>query len=192
MSKDKRILLGRIGAAHGIRGEVFVQSFAAIPEDVAAYGPLTDNSGTRSFQLKVVRSTPKGLVVRVSGVADRTAAEKLRGTDLYVARDRLPAPEANEYYHSDLIGLAAVSPEGEAIGTVVSVENYGAGDLLEIKPATGGHTELVPFTDAFVPEIDMTAGRVVVRMPETAEGEDDDEPDDDTPGAPPQGYETGN
>lgn len=191
MSKEKRILLGRIGPAHGIRGEVLVQSFAAVPEDVAAYGPLTDESGKRSFQLKVLRSTPKGILARIAGVPDRTAAENLRGTELYIARDRLPSAGANEYYHSDLIGLSAVSPAGEALGTVVSVENYGAGDLLEIKPAAGGHTELVPFTDACVPEVDVAAGRVVVRMPEMSD-DDDEETDEGSPDAQPRGGDAEN
>jgi 16S rRNA processing protein RimM len=174
-----RILLGRIGAAHGLRGEVFVQTFTAMPEDVAGYGPLTDKSGSRSFDLRVVRSTAKGLIVRIAGVADRTGAEKLRGTELYVDRDRLPAPSENEFYHSDLIGLPALSPEGEPIGRIVSVENYGAGDLLEIALVSGGQTELIPFTDAFVPEVDIPAGRVVVRMPVVDPDQDNEDQSDE-------------
>lgn len=176
--KRTSILLGRIGAAHGIRGEVLVTSFAEVPEDIAAYGPLADASGGRRFALKVVRVTAKGVVARIAGVGDRTAAEALRGIDLYVDRDRLPPPDADTFYHADLIGLAAVTPAGEAVGTVVGVPNYGAGDLVEIRLTGSSRTELVPFADAFVPHIDVAAGRLTVIMPEP----DTDEPDTDEPG----------
>ena len=104
------------------------------------------------------------------GVVDHTAAEALEGTELWVDRDRLPAPEAGAFYHADLIGLAAVDPEGRALGEIVGVHNFGAGDLLELRPAGSGRTELVPFTEAFVPEVDLAARRVVVLLPG---GEDD-------------------
>lgn len=169
-----RILLGRIGAAHGIRGDVLVASFTEPPESIASYGPLWDSSGTRTFRIHVVRVTAKGVIVRIDGVADRTAAEALRGTELWIERARLPAAEANEFYHVDLIGLRAVAPDGGIVGRVVAVENYGAGDLLDIRLEGTSRTELVPFTDAFVPEVDVAGGRVVVRIPEEAPDEDDD------------------
>ncbi len=160
------ILLGRITGAQGIRGEVVVHSFAATPEDVGSYGPLADAAGARSFKLKVVRLTPKGAVIaRIAGVDDRNAAEALKGVELYVARDRLPAPDDGEFYHADLIGLAAVSPDGSTIGDVVAVHNYGAGDLVEIRLIGGRSTELVPFTDSFVPSVDIAARKMVVVMP---------------------------
>ena len=170
-----RILLGRITGAHGIRGEVVLRSYAAVPADIAAYGPLGDEAGARSFQLKVVRVSDKGVIARVAGVTDRNGAEALAGTDLYVARARLPKAAEGEYYHADLIGLAAVSPDGAAIGEVVAVQNYGAGDLLEIRLAGSPKTELVPFKNAFVPTVDLVQRRVVVVMPVAAA---DDEEDD--------------
>ncbi len=174
MADSDKILIGRLGAAHGIKGEVLVISFAEVAEDVAAFGPLADKAGTRTFELSVVRVTPKGVVVRIKGIADRTAAEKLRGIELYVARDKLPATEAGTFYHRDLIGLAAVSLEGREIGRIVAVENFGAGDLIEIRLAGSTRTELVPFDDPHVPEVDLANGRVVVVMPVAAP---DDGPD---------------
>lgn len=169
-----RVLLGRIGPAHGIRGEVVIQSFAADPAGIAAYGPLSDEAGARLFELKIVRVTPKGVIACIKDVPDRTAAEKLRGIGLYVDRDRLPEPDEDEFYHTDLIGLTAVSPDGDAIGEIISVENYGAGDLLEIRLAGSSSTALVPFADPFVPSIDLKAGRATVVMPPDAEGDDGD------------------
>ena len=167
------ILLGVITGAHGIRGDVIVKSFAGAPEDIASYGPLSDRAGTRRFEIEVVRVTPKGAVVaRIRGVADRNAAEALKGVELYVARASLPPPAADEFYHADLIGLAAVTPDGETIGTVVAIQNYGAGDLLEVRLDGRAATELVPFTDSFVPAVDLAARRVVVVLPEATPGDD--------------------
>ncbi len=163
------ILLGRITGAQGIRGEVVVHSFAAAPADIGSYGPLSDLAGKRSFKLKVVRLTPKGTVIaRIAGIEDRNAAEALKGVELHVARDKLPAPDDGEFYHADLIGLAAVSPDGAAIGEVVAVQNYGAGDLIEIRLPGGRSTELVPFTDRFVPSVDIATRTMVVVMPVAA------------------------
>lgn len=170
------ILLGRITGAHGIRGEVVVHSFAAEPKDIAAYGPLSDKVGQRTFKITVVRVTPKGAVIaRIGGVADRNAAEALKGTELYVARDKLPQPDDGEFYYADLIGLAAVTPEGAPIGEIVSVQNYGAGDLLEIRPSGTADTELVPFTDAFVPSVDIPGRRAVVILPVEAPSDADEQ-----------------
>jgi len=168
------ILLGRITGAHGIKGEVIVHSFAAVPEDIGAYGPLSDENGTQKFRLRVVRMTPKGAIIaRITGVTDRNAAEALKGTDLFVAREKLPAPDDGEFYHADLIGLAAVSPDGTRIGEVVAVPNYGAGDLLEIRVDGRKETELVPFNDDFVPTVDIAAGKAVVVMPVSSSDSDD-------------------
>jgi 16S rRNA processing protein RimM len=167
---ERHILLGRIAAAHGVRGEVLIHTFTGRPEDIAAYGPLDDGAG-RSFKLKVVRVTPKGgVVAAIAGIGDRNAAEALKGTPLYVGRDRLPAPAEGQFYHADLIGLAAVDPKGRPVGEVVAVRNHGAGDILEVRVAETGRTELVAFTDAFVPEVDLKTRRVVVRL------SDEDEP----------------
>ena len=164
-----RILLGRIAGAHGIRGEVVIHAFTEPPENVAAYGPLSDAAGARIFEIESAHATAKGVVARLAGVADRTAAEVLKGIDLYVARDRLPTAAEGEFYHADLIGLAAVDAEGTRVGEIVAVPNYGAGDLLEIRLAGARQTELIPFTDAHVPEIDVAAGRAVVVLPPPAD-----------------------
>ena len=166
-----RILIGRIKGAHGIRGEVLVTSFAADPEDLGGYGPLESEDRSRTIELAVIRLTPKGVVARVAGIADRTAAEALAGLDLYIDRDRLPEPEPDAFYHADLIGLDAVTADGRILGRIVDVPNYGAGDLLEIRLDGGRKTELIPFTDAYVPSIDLAAGRVTV-VPPTYAGDD--------------------
>ena len=160
-----KIRIGRITGAHGIRGEVLLHSYAEVPEDVADYGPLSDETGKRHFEIKIVRLTPKGIVARLKGVDDRNGAEALRGVDLFIDRERLPEADDDTYYHADLIGLAAVAPDGAAVGTIANVVNYGAGDLLEIRLAGASRTELIPFHDDFVPTIDLPGRRVVVRMP---------------------------
>lgn len=179
MSEGGRVLLGRITGAHGIKGEVVVHAFTENPEDVAGYGPLADKRGTRTFELSVVRVTEKGVIARVVGVADRTQAEALKGSELWITRDRLPQAEEGEFYHADLIGLAAVDPDGAGIGTVVAVQNYGAGDLLEIRLDGRRNTELVAFTKDFVPVVDLDAGRVVINRSEPQAIEDCDGSDPD-------------
>ena len=168
---ETRILLGRIAGAHGIQGEVIVHSYAEVAADVAAYGPLADKTGTRSFALKVVRVTAKGVIARIKGLADRNAAEALKGTELYVDRKKLPAPADDTFYHADLIGLAAFAPDGTPVGRVVTVQNFGAGDLIEIALAGTSKTEFVRFAGAFVPDVDIQGGRIVVILPEA--GDDD-------------------
>jgi 16S rRNA processing protein RimM len=163
-STSARILLGRITGAHGTRGDVVIHTYTRVAEDIGAYGPLSDAAGTRRFEIESARTTSKGVVARIAGVADRTAAEALKGVELFVPRDRLPAAAEGEFYHADLIGLSAVDPSGSAIGEIVAVANYGAGDLLEIRLA-GGKIELIPFTEACVPEVDVAARRAVVVMP---------------------------
>lgn len=160
----RRVLLGRITSAHGIRGEVAVLTFTGEPGAIADYGPLEDAEGRRQIELQVVRVTDKGVVARIKGIADRTGAEALKGLELWIARDRLPQPDSGEFYHADLIGLVAVGEAGQRIGEVVAVQNYGAGDLIEIRLAGSRRTELLPFTDAFVPEVDLALRRIVVRM----------------------------
>jgi 16S rRNA processing protein RimM len=160
-----RICVGIITGAQGVRGAVRIKSFTAVPQDVAAYGPVADEAGERSFALRAV-GTAKGVVVAtIAGIADRDAAERLKGVRLYVARDRLPAPGEEEYYHADLIGLAAVLADGTPLGRVRAVHQYGAGDSLEIARENGG-TVLVPFTRAAVPAIDLAQGRLVIAPPE--------------------------
>jgi 16S rRNA processing protein RimM len=164
-----RILLGRITGAHGIRGELLIATFTAAPESIGAYGPLSDKDGRRIFEVQSARATAKGVVARVKGVADRNGAEALKGVELYVERERLPAAGEGEFYHTDLIGLAAVDRTGNPIGEIVAVRNFGAGDLVEIRLTGLSKTELVPFTDDAVPEIDIAARRAIVVLPTAAE-----------------------
>jgi 16S rRNA processing protein RimM len=165
------VLLGRIAGAHGIRGEVLIKSFTAAPEDIGAYGALSTADGARAFEIASARPTAKGVVARLVGIPDRNAAEALRGTDLYVARDRLPPPSDDEFYYADLVGMTAVTPDGATFGEIVAVQNYGAGDLIEVRLAGKSKTELFSFTDAVVPEVDVTARRVTIVPP--AEGTDE-------------------
>jgi 16S rRNA processing protein RimM len=159
----KRICVGRIGAPHGVRGEVKLWPFTADPLAIARYGALATADGMRIFEVEALRPARDHVVARLKGVQDRTAAEALRNLELFVPRDRLPAIEApDEFYHADLVGLLAIDRDGETLGTVVAVHNFGAGDLLELKPGDAGDTVLVPFTEQTVPEIDILAGRVVI------------------------------
>ena len=181
---ENRVLLGHISTAHGIRGDVLVKTHTVEPASIASYGALTDAAGQAPLKLKVLRVTPKGVVARVAGVADRNGAEALRGRELWVARSAMPEPSEDEFYHADLIGMAAFDEAGAALGTVIGIENYGAGDLVEIRGATGGATELVPFTKAFVPVIDFANRRIVVAMV-YAEVDGDEPPAADDADEPP-------
>ena len=166
-SKDrKKVLLGIIAGAHGIRGEVTLRSFTGAPGDIAAYGPLTDKAGARQFKIRVARVTPKGVIARIQGVEDRNAAEALKGTELYVERARLPKTKEAEFYHADLVGLEARDAGGARIGAIVNVANFGAGDLLELRRDDVKETEFIPFTNANVPEVDVAAGFAVIVPPQ--------------------------
>ena len=170
MPAKNLVLLGRFGAPHGVRGEIRLQSYTADPRAIASYGPLTDKSGAKTFKLQSVRPQGKDmLVARVEGVADRSAAERLTGVELYIAREKLPAPEdEDEFYLADLVGLRAETRDGVLIGHVVALSNFGAGDILEIQPPQG-ETVLLPFTKAVVPIVDVAGGRVVVAPPAEVE-----------------------
>jgi 16S rRNA processing protein RimM len=161
-----RICVAQIGAAHGIRGEVRLRSFTGEPMAIASYGPLESEDGTRRFTIETLRPAKDHFVARLAGVSNRNAAEQLTNLRLYIAREKLPPAGDGEFYHADLVGLAAVTPDGAPLGTVTAVHNFGAGDVIEIKPESG-EALLVPFTDAAVPEIDIAAGRMVV-VPLTA------------------------
>jgi 16S rRNA processing protein RimM len=163
---NNRVCVARIGAAHGTGGEVRLWPFTSRAEDVNAYGPLQTADGTRVFEIVSLRPSKDFLVARLKGVTDRTAAERLCNTDLYVPRECLPEPEPEEFYHADLIGLRAEDAEAQVIGTVVAVHNFGAGDILEIAPEAGGETLMHPFSAAAVPGVEIAAGRLVVVLPE--------------------------
>jgi 16S rRNA processing protein RimM len=166
--KDKQmILLGAIAGVHGVRGEVKVKSFTADPLAIAAYGPLFDEQG-RKFELKLSSKAAKDTIViaRLDGVSDRNAAEALKGKRLYAPRDALPVVEdATEFYASDLIGLGVEDRNGKALGKVVALQDYGAGDIIAIAGGAQGDFEL-PFADRFVPVVDLAAARIVVDLPD--------------------------
>lgn len=166
MSEDKRICLGKITDAHGIRGELRIRTYTEAPEDIGAYGPLEDEAGDRRFSLLKIRSVKGGVVARLDGIRDRTQAETLKGTLLFVDRAKLPDQDDGVWYHTDLIGLAAIDANGAALGEVVSVQNYGAGDLLEIRPVDGSATLLIPFTEDVVPNVDIAGGSLSINPPE--------------------------
>lgn len=166
---DDRVCLGVMVGAHGVRGLVKVKAFTEDPADVAAYGPVADKSGRRRWRLTVVGpapgKSPDVVLAKVEGVADRDAAQALHGTELYVARAALPALEEEEtFYHADLIGLRVEDRAGRLLGTVKAVENYGAGDLLEVEGADG-KALLLAFTKAAVPVVDLAGGRLVAEPP---------------------------
>lgn len=163
---EKRILVGQVGAAHGIRGEVRVKSFTAPMEAIADYGPLASEDGAITLNVQRFRPAETVLVVKFREVADRNAAEALNGTRLFVDRAVLPAPEDEEtFYQTDLIGLRAEGEDGTVYGTILAVPDFGAGDLLEIQPPAGS-TVYLPFTRAYVPVVDIAGGRVVIVPPE--------------------------
>jgi 16S rRNA processing protein RimM len=163
--REKRICVGVITGAQGVRGAVRIKSFTAVPEDVASYGPVEDEAGERRFALQLVGHA-KGVVIgKIPEIGDRDAAEAMKGVRLYVKRSALPAADEDEYYHADLIGLAAVLRDGTALGTVRAVHEYGAGDSLEVAPE-GGRSVMVPFNRTVVPVVDLAAGRLVIDPPD--------------------------
>jgi 16S rRNA processing protein RimM len=142
---------------------------------VKQYGPLLTKDGARSFEVATAREAKGHLVATLKGIATREDAERLNGLELYVAREKLPATGEDEYYHADLIGLAAVNATGEPIGRVIAIHNFGAGDIIEIAPPQGS-SMLLPFTNAVVPLVDIANGRVVIELPAEIEG-DENNPD---------------
>lgn len=160
------VLLGRITGAHGIRGEVRITSFTAAPGDITAYGDLRDQRGNAIAIAGLRPLKGATFAAKLQGVLDRNTAETLKGTDLYIERAKLPDPDEEEWYHADLIGLDAVTPDGDPFGKIIAVQDFGAGDLLEIAPDHGKKTQLIPFTKSIVPVVDVVGGRVVVDPPE--------------------------
>ena len=162
----ERICVARIGAAHGTSGEVRLWSFTADPLSVKDYGPLESEDGTLRFEIEAVRPAKDHLVARLSGVRDRDAAERLTNVRLYIPRERLPPPAPDEFYHADLIGLRAESRDGAELATIVGIHDFGAGDLLELRPLGASSTVLMPFTALTVPVVDIAGGRIVIDPPE--------------------------
>ncbi len=158
--------MAQIGAAHGLRGGVHVRSFTEEPDAFARYGPLETEDRSRRFDIESVKPSKDGFTVRFAGVTRREQADLLRNINLYVERDRLPAADEDEFYYADLIGLAAVTPQGETLGDVVALHNFGAGDIVELKLSASGQSTMIAFDKATVPEIDVAGGRIVVVLPE--------------------------
>lgn len=176
-ASPRKLLMGRIGAAHGIQGEVRIQSFTEDPLALGSYGPFTTNKPGLTIEIEKARGTTNMLVARIKGIRDRTAAEKLNGVELFIDRERLPPTEdEDDFYHSDLIGLEARLGDGSVLGKVIAIPNYGASDLIEVRDERTGDTFLYPFTKAVVPIIRVDEGYLVIEVPLDAEpGEE--EPD---------------
>ena len=171
MAEPTKICVARIGAAHGVRGEVRLWPFTEDPLAVLRYGPLSTKDGARQFEVMHAREAKDHLVATLKGVATREDAERLNGIELYIARDKLPATDDDEYYHADLIGLAAVTPSDQPLGRVLAIHDFGAGTIIEIAPPQGP-TMLLPFTNAVVPTVDLVGGRVVIELPQEVDGDD--------------------
>lgn len=176
----RRVLLGHVAGAHGIRGAVLVRSYTAEPGAIADYGSLEDEAGGATFTLSVEGGTSKGLICRIAGVDDRNAAEALKGVALYVPRDRMPPPDDGEYYRADLIGLRAVTETGRALGRVVAVLNYGAGDILDVASEESKRSTLYPMTKAVVRDVDLAGGVIVIDPPIEVDAGDRDHAGDES------------
>ncbi len=170
MPGPELVCLGAIAGAWGVQGAVRLKSFCAEPEAIADYGPLVTGDG-RSFRVTLLKPVAGGFAARLAGVATREEAEALKGTRLHATRDQLPGLGEDEFYHADLIGLTVLDTGGAVLGRVKAVNDHGAGDILEIARAGGGEI-LLPFTRAVVPTVDPAAGRIVVDLPEGADGDD--------------------
>ena len=169
MSRD-RVCVGAIAGAFGVRGEAKIKSFTDDPAAIATYGPLETEDRARRFDVKVTRTVKGGFAARLSGVATREEAEGLKGTRLYVDRSVLPAPDEDEFYYADLLGLRVEDEGGALLGKVKAVQEFGAGDMIEYLPDTGGESVLLLFTREIVPVVDVPGGRIVVIPPaETSE-----------------------
>jgi 16S rRNA processing protein RimM len=164
MAASRRICVGVVTAPHGVKGAVRIKSFTAEPRNIARYGPLEDESGGRTFALTVIGEGKGVLLARLPGIEDRDRAEALRGLRLYLPRAALPPTAGDEYYHADLIGLAAELCDGTRVGEVRAIHDFGAGDTLEIARA-GEPPVLVPFTRSVVPVVDIESGRLVLDPP---------------------------
>jgi len=165
--KTPRVCLGVVSGAHGIRGEVKIKTFGEDPLALGAYGPLRDEADSLSLKITKVRAAKGGVVAVIEGIADRNRAEELKGIRLYVSRAALPGLEDEEYYHADLVGLAVDLSDGQRLGEVIAVDDFGAGPVLEIRPAEPPDAETIfaPFTREVVPQVDLSAGRLILDPP---------------------------
>jgi len=175
----QRVLVGIVVGAQGVRGRVRIKSFTGDPMAVADYGALRDEAGKRSFKLRAVGLSRGAVLAEIAGIADRNAAEALKGTRLYAERAALGQTEEGEYFEADLIGLKVEDGAGQVLGRVKAVFDFGAGPLLELE-RQGGATRFVSFTDANVPVIDVEGGRIVVSLPAEVEARPEGEEPDGT------------
>lgn len=159
------VLVGQVAGAFGVKGEVRLTAFTESPGNLLDYSPLLDAAGKLALTLLSGRPDKAALICRAREIATREQAQSMRGARLYVPRERLPATKDDEFYLADLIGLDAVSPLGEPLGRVKSVQNFGAGDLLEIEPADGAASWWAPFTRAVVPDVRIAEGSVTIDRP---------------------------
>ena len=163
---EARVCVGAIAGSYGVRGELRIKSFCAVPQDIESYSPLTSEDGSATFHLALIRPIKNGFAARIAEVATKEDADALKGTQLFADRDQLPGLPDDEYYHTDLIGLAVVDTGGTALGTVKSVLNHGATDLLEVQQPGGSATILLPFTRAIIPTVDLATRRIVADPPQ--------------------------
>lgn len=162
------ILIGKFASPHGVKGAIKLRSYADYPDDILTYSPLWDKQQKRNFVLKLVHG--KGadqMVVTVEGVNSRDEASKLSNQEIYVTRDILPEAEEDEFYYDDLIGFSAVAPDGQVIGEVIAMHNFGAGDIVDIRLADTGKDEMFPFREDVVTSVDVAARTLVMVLPET-------------------------
>lgn len=166
--EERMVCIAAVATAHGVRGHVKLKTFTEQPDSVTAYGPLFDEAGERRFAIRLVSAIKDGVVVEIDGIKDRNAAERLRGTRLYVPRSALPEPDEEEFYYEDLVGLEARDRAGQVLGRVAAVMDFGGGDIIEVATADGATLSL-PFTRAVVPVVDVAGGHVVVEPPAEVE-----------------------
>ena len=171
---SKLILVGQVAGGFGVKGEVRVTAYTADPMALLAYGPLLRADGSVGLTLTSARPEKSGVVGRAKEIATKEQADAMRGLKLHILRDRLPEPDEDEFYLTDLVGLEARAPDGGVLGTVKSVQNFGADDMLEIAPAAGGPTWYLPFTKDAVPDLHIADGWLLaVRPVEIGEREPD-------------------
>lgn len=168
MTNDDLIQVGRVAGAFGIRGEVRITSYTADPLALVDYRTLLREDGSPGPVLTSGRVAKGGVVAWVKGVETRDQAEALKGLKLFIARADLPAPDEDEFYVTDLVGLSVETTAGEPLGKVKSVQDFGAGDLLEVQPPQGA-TWYLPFTREAVPEVRIAEGKVIAVPPEEVE-----------------------
>ncbi|MEK0164426.1 ribosome maturation factor RimM [Phaeobacter sp. A36a-5a] len=162
----EQICVGAISGSYGVRGEVRLKSFCAMPEDIEDYSPLSTEDGSQTYTITLVRAIKNGFTARIGGIETKEQADTLKGVRLFAPRNRLPSLPDDEYYHTDLMGLEVYDTGGTLLGTVKSVQNHGASDLLEVALPADSKTVLLPFTLAAVPTVDLASGRIIADPPD--------------------------